>query len=218
MEAPAPWQLRGRAFVAALSLPASLRHQQGGAAPALGEPVRGPALVMLVDYQRSEVGPYQELLFMPGPFRFPDGRTRWSIGRIYVSSQESADNGNRNWGLDKRVAGFDWQRRGRRERVAVHYQDREIAALTLDRLGPALPFPGALLPADWRTLGQIRDGRRFLYTPSVRGRLGLARLREARGDGEHFPRLQAGRSRGAVHMPDFVMHFPVARTDPLASA
>ncbi|MCU5788155.1 MAG: hypothetical protein ABGX87_04660 [Alcanivorax sp.] len=127
---------------------------------------------------------------------------------------DSADNGNRNWGLDKRVARFDWQRRGRRERVAVHYRDREIAALTLDRLGPALPFPGGLLPAGWRTLGQIRDGQRFLYTPSVRGRLGLARLREARGDGEHFPTLQAGRSRGALALPDFHMHFPVARTEP----
>ena len=217
MIAPAPWLLTGRAFVAALSLPADLRHAQGGAAPELGEPVRGPALVMLVDYQRSDVGPYQELLFMPGPYRFPDGRRRWSIGRIYVSSQASADNGNRNWGLDKKVAAFDWRRRGRHETISVRYQDREIAHLALSRLGPALPFPGAVLPAAWRTLGQIREGHRFLYTPSVRGRLGLARLTEARGDGDHFPALQQGRPLAAAALPAFRMHFPVARIDPLAA-
>ncbi|MCQ6262698.1 hypothetical protein MLD55_12215 [Alcanivorax sp. MM125-6] len=217
MDAPAPWLLTGRAFVAALSLPADLRHEQGGAAAALGEPARSPALVMLVDYRRSEVGPYQELLFMPGPLRFPDGRRRWSIGRIYVSSQASADNGNRNWGLDKKVAEFDWRRQGRQETVTVHHQGLEIAHLALSRLGPALPFPGAVLPARWRTLGQIRDGHRFLYTPSVSGRLGLARLTEARGDGEHFPALQHGKPLAAASLPRFRMHFPVARIDPLAT-
>ena len=216
MDAPAPWSLKGRAYVCALALPDSLRRQQGGTAAALGPASGGLGMVMLVDYQRSEVGPYRELLFMPGPCRFPDGQRRWSIGRIYVSSDDSAVNGNRNWGLDKRVASFQVAPGRHGERVTVHYQEREIARLTLKPRGPALPILGPWLPDRWRRLGQIRDQRCFTFSPSVRGRLGFATLSDAWGNGDDFPQLQHGVSRGALYLPDFRMNFPKANIHPLS--
>ena len=210
MDAPAPWTLRGHAYVAALALPEAIRRDQGGTAGVLGPASGRLGVVMFVEYQRSEVGPYRELLFMPGPCRFPDGRRRWSIGRIYVSSEDSAVNGNRNWGLDKRVASFQVEPGRRGERVTVRDQDREIARLTLARRGPALPVLGPWLPERWRRLGQVRDNRQFIFAPSVRGRLGLAGLGDAWGNGEDFPQLQHGRGRGALYLPDFRLDFPQA--------
>lgn len=141
MDSPAPWTLRGHAYVCALAMPDALRRQQGGTAEALGPATGRLGVVMFVDYQRSEVGPYRELLFMPGPCRFPDGLRRWSIGRIYVSSEDSASNGNRNWGLDKRVASFQVERTRYGESVTVRYQDRDIAGLTLKRISNPCPEP-----------------------------------------------------------------------------
>ena len=216
MDSPAPWTLRGHAYVCALAMPDALRRPQGGTAEALGPATGRLGVVMFVDYQRSEVGPYRELLFMPGPCRFPDGHRRWSIGRIYVSSEDSARNGNRNWGLDKRVASFQVERTRYGESVTVRYQDRDIAGLTLKRRGPALPVLGPWLPERWRRLGQVRDNQQFVFAPSVRSRLGVASLSDAWGNGKDFPQLQYGRGRGSLYLPDFRLDFPEADIQPLS--
>ena len=150
------------------------------------------------------------------PCRFPDGHRRWSIGRIYVSSEDSARNGNRNWGLDKRVASFRVERTRYGDSVTVRYQDRDIAGLTLKRRGPALPVLGPWLPERWRRLGQVRDNRQFVFAPSVRGRLGVASLSDAWGNGKDFPQLQYGRGRGSLYLPDFHLDFPEADIRPLS--
>jgi acetoacetate decarboxylase len=63
---------------------------------------------MLVDYEQSPVGPYQELLFIPGRFQF--GRRRYyMVTQIYVSTQVSVENGQENWGIPKQLAQFHFE-------------------------------------------------------------------------------------------------------------
>ena len=210
MRAPAPWRLTGRGFVAALRLPDEIRRVQGGYPPRMPAPGGPLSFVMFVDYQSSDVGPYHELLFLDGRFPFPDGRRYWSIGRIYVSSQDSVDNGRANWGIPKDLADFRVERENRRTRVTISRDGAPLARLAFTARGPALPVFTAPLPGPWRRLAQYRDGRTFYYTPGASGRAGLAGGLALWGDGERFPALQHGRCLGGLSIPRFRMTFPVA--------
>ena len=212
MRAPAPWQLRGRAWLCALELPERVRVDQGGAPEVLGRPGGRLSYLMFVDYQMSPVGPYRELLLIPGHYRFADGRRHPSIGRIYVSSQDSVINGQLNWGIPKDRADFHLSRGEHEDRVELSGDDgRVFARLAFRHRGPGLPLPGGLIPAKQRTLGQYRDGQTFLYSPAASGSVHYARLEQGWADGIHFPEIQQGRMRACAYLSHFDMKFPQAR-------
>lgn len=216
--APAPWQLQGRGYIALLRFDDGGQEQDRFVPESL-RGKRGPsryAWLMFVDYQHSDVGPYHELLFIPGRFAFEDGRRHLSISRIFVSTQASVDNGRRNWGIPKELAAFevDYGADGV-DRVRLSRDGRCFATLAFRARGPRLPFPGHWLPDGLRTLGQHHQGQCFIYTPSARGALRLARVEQAWSDPAEFPALQQARVISAVAVPRFAMGFPVSRQLPL---
>lgn len=210
-EAPAPWSLTGRGYLALLRPPPA--DDPASAlppdAPAGARP-GGPALLMYVDYETSGVGPYRELLYIPGRFG-DDGERRWSITRIVVSTTASVVAGRQNWGIPKSLADFDVRRAADgAERVRVRQDGRTLAELRFSAPGLRLPADGALLPDAWRRLVQYRDGRRYRFTPRARGPLYWTRLLELRTDGKHFPELGTERVLAAAAADDFRLEFPVA--------
>ncbi|GAB3639487.1 acetoacetate decarboxylase family protein [Spirosoma arcticum] len=93
--------------------------------------------VMLVDYETSPVGPYQELLFVPGLFRFGD-TTSFSIAKIYVSTRASVWNGRQNWGIPKELAHFSFVLNSDGSRtISVRWGVTPLVAGY--SLGPSLP-------------------------------------------------------------------------------
>ena len=67
MDAPAPWSLTGQGFIlffrfsrAALDAEAPVRD------PMRGRWLGGVGALMIVDYATSDVGPYREILLVPG--------------------------------------------------------------------------------------------------------------------------------------------------------
>jgi len=80
--APAPWPLRADGYALVLRQPSG----------------RGVRCAMFVDYAASPVGPYRELLMIDRTIAIA-GRRFPTISSIYVSTQESVDNGRRNWGI-----------------------------------------------------------------------------------------------------------------------
>jgi hypothetical protein len=217
-EAPAPWLLHGRGYISLLRFPVSSRAQDAFVPDSLaGKRSRSrTAWMMFVDYQQSDVGPYHELLFIPGSFPFEDGRRHLSISRIFVSSIDSVVNGQRNWGIPKDVAQFD-VRYGSDgiDAVTVRKDGALIAELRYRSWPLPLPFSTALVPRPWRTLGQHRDGSAFIYAPSANGWIRPASLLEARSNPELFPDLDGVTSPLSVAVPRFSMRFPVSMVLPL---
>ncbi|MCH8542588.1 MAG: acetoacetate decarboxylase family protein [Alcanivorax sp.] len=211
-EAPAPWQLTGRAYAIALRLPDAQRIGQSGAPAVLGEPEGRYSLMMFVDYTDSDVGPYHELLFIPGSYAFADGHRHLSIGHIYVSSMDSVVNGQNNWGIPKDQASFDVVRGKREDRVTVSKDGEVFCRLTLRHGRLGVPVFAPLVPRKLRTLGQVRDGKTFIYAPSASGTLRHGQLVEGWADGTHFPEIQHGSTILGGYMPAFRMNFPVADT------
>ncbi|TFK38138.1 hypothetical protein BDQ12DRAFT_723499 [Crucibulum laeve] len=114
--APAPWKLSGRSWMFVLSpLAKNASFPAGFSAShdaevmtAGGEFTAGMGLIQVISYTESPVGPYDELLYIPGMWKYADGKTGYRITRIYVSTKESTKNGRRNWNIPKQVANFDY--------------------------------------------------------------------------------------------------------------
>lgn len=212
---PAPWTLTGQGYVFVVRLPHEVL-QQGSFLPA-GCPRLGRsrlAFAMFVDYASSDVGPYRELLYIPGRLGI-GGRRDLSISRIFVSTWASVVNGRSNWGIPKDRADFDFTAGPDGvDRVTVAAPDGTIfAELELQARGPRLPVPAHWVPRPLRTLSQWYDGRVYIYAPSARGHVRLARVLRWRFDARYFPDLARGEPVLALNVTDFRMVFPVARIE-----
>ncbi|KAI0071729.1 hypothetical protein K474DRAFT_1712201 [Panus rudis PR-1116 ss-1] len=122
-EAPAPWHCEGESFWLCTylrpskdepyPLPSAFSELEGTSAFAdpnvTGKFEGGLAVVMIVRYKVSPVGPYDEILWLPGKFKYPPtGQSALRITRIYVSSKASTYNGRKNWNIPKQVAHFEF--------------------------------------------------------------------------------------------------------------
>jgi hypothetical protein len=209
--AAAPWRLQGNGWILLLRLPEAVRRDPRHLPPELRDrPISGPSVMMFVDYAASPVGPYRELLFIPGRFDLGRGRRAWSVTRIYVSTWESVVNGRLNWGIPKDRADFQREPYRGGERLRVTVGGQEAATLELAPRGPALPFNAAILPRSLRTLVQFHGDRSFRFTPGARGRTGLGAVGRLASDGILFPDLCAARVLLALRAPSFMLDFPVA--------
>ena len=215
--APAPWQLSGSGYIVAIRLPDSMTDQELFVPDSLQGTRKGRlAVMMFVDYAQSDVGPYHELLFIPGQFRFSDGYHR-SITRIFVSTWDSVVNGNINWGIPKDRCDFQVQYGEREDVIALRAEDgTTFAELTFrPSRWPRLPTTTSLVPARLRTLGQHRDGQQFLYTPSSKGHVKPAKLVSARFNPAYFPDLSQGKIVSCMKVTDFNMVFPLSHIEPI---
>lgn len=210
MDAPAPWTLRGRAYILVVKMPEQALANCAFTPTTLRKSRHSPlSLAMLVDYESSPAGPYQELLFIPGTFDF-NGERHPSISRIFVSTMDSVFNGRRNWGIPKDRCDFriSWQEDGVDQAKLTADDGSHIASLLLAARGPSLPMPGHWLPAGLRTLSQLWEGKQYTLAPSARGRIRRARLLDWHFDAAHFPDLAHGRCVAAFQIPSFEMIFP----------
>jgi hypothetical protein len=162
--------------------------------------------VMLIDYQQSDVGPYRELLFMPGRMKL-GGRTLFSISKIYVSTPESVVNGIENWGIPKQLADFERVPLGEGgECFRVAIEGRECFSAQLESFGPRFPLSTALIPI---AIGQERRGDLVVTRPIVKGTGRLCRVRDLRVSGSCFPDVARLKPIAVVAVKDFHMTFPV---------
>jgi len=113
--APAPWKLKGRSWAFLVSPLSSTSSFPAGWSSAFqadalssgGEFIGGLGIVQIVSYSESPIGPYDELIYVPGRWKYSDGTKAFRITQIYVSTKESTMNGRKNWNIPKQVASFD---------------------------------------------------------------------------------------------------------------
>lgn len=209
--APAPWQLKGQGYIMAIRLPDAFLDNESFIPDNLKPSRRGRmAYVMFVDYERSDAGPYYELLYIPGSFAFGNQR-RLSISKIYVSTWDSVVNGHENWGIPKERCDFQvtYGADGVDE-VRLLNDGKVFAELSFKSRFFRIPFNGNLVPQKLRTLTQHFKGREFTYIPVAKGHVRYASLLRSRFDGRYFPDISQGKVVACVKVTDFDMTFPVA--------
>lgn len=209
---PAPWLLRGSAYVFALRLPDALLGDGAFVPSSLVAKRRTrTGALMFVDYEDSPCGPYRELLVTPASFAFEQG-TYPSITRIYVSTYDSVVNGRANWGIPKDRADFTREHDAARhvDVVRVSRDGHTFAELELRAHGPSLPVRTWLIPAGMRTLVQQWQGKQYRFTLKATGQASLASLVSARFDAAYFPDLAQASVIVGSYLPKFEMTFPEA--------
>jgi hypothetical protein len=103
----APWDLTGEGIIVPF-LSKDFSKEKGFLSDEdLSSFKNGLGAIMLVNYQKSNVGPYFELLYIPGNFSYKEKNVK-RITKIYVSSKLSIEHGRRNWAIPKEFADFTW--------------------------------------------------------------------------------------------------------------
>ena len=200
---PAPWTLQGEGIVLlfyfkkdwiaqAANLPAYLQGKFKG----------GFGYVMLVDYQQSPVGPYRELLFIPG--KFGEEKLQ-SITTIFVDSEASTANGRANWAIPKQTAEFHWQKEKGLDRVEVSLNGKQIFRASIRSGGIPFPMSTALLPIRLR---QELAGQVLFTQPKGKGWGKLARIQELELDPQLFPDIRGIKPLLALKVSPFTLTFP----------
>ncbi|KAM0749534.1 hypothetical protein T439DRAFT_327222 [Meredithblackwellia eburnea MCA 4105] len=145
-DAPSPWTLKGHSYffpiivspfsTSPIPLPkAALAplEEQSTAGETWNKTFHGGVGgVVVVRYDESPVGPYDELIYCPGLFSYsapptengqdrPPPQYLMAITRIYVSTLNSVVNGRRNWNIPKHLASFNFEALSSRKTLMTVY-------------------------------------------------------------------------------------------------
>lgn len=209
MVAPAPWTLTGNGLILAAHFPEAFVRAHGFLAPYQQTAYRGwLGMVILADYHTSNVGPYRELMFIPGLFRL-GGKTAFSVSKIYVSSQDSINNGRRNWGIPKEYADFAiCEQPNGVQQWRVSQEGEPFFSVEVRPGGLSFPVSTRFLPPF--SLIQAADNELLRTAPTATGQGQFATLRHPESVAAHFPDISQGTYLTAVSIQKFTMTFPPA--------
>lgn len=200
---PAPWSLRGEGIILLFRFKKNWVEQSANLPQYLqGKFKGGFGYVMLVDYQESPVGPYRELLFIPG--KFGEEKLQ-SITTIFVDSEASTANGRANWAIPKETADFHWQKEKGLDRVEVSLNGKQVFRASIRSGGVSFPISTALLPIRLR---QELENQVFFTQPEGKGWGKLARIQELELDPQLFPDIRGVKPLLALKVNPFTLTFP----------
>lgn len=207
---PAPWSLTGNGYIFIYKFPEKFKESPYFRISLSERASSGFGTIMLVDYEKSDAGPYRELLFIPGEFDYLYKKF-YSITKIYVSTQESVDNGRANWGIPKELADFQTVRIDkRRERIIVRKDGAIVFEAVLRKR--LIPFRVSTRYFS-HALVQKLEGPTVYFTEfngSGRGRLAV--LESLYCNPDYFPQVCSLRPMAVTAVEDFHITFPVAAT------
>ena len=128
---PPPWKLYGEGFIIPFLANEKEIIKNGFLTEEdKNEYAGGFGACMIVNYESSDVGPYFELLFIPGDFKYKDPlkskpKLHKRISKIYVSSEMSIQEGRRNWAIPKEYANFKWTKDKNTTGITITTKDNQ---------------------------------------------------------------------------------------------
>ncbi|MDR1729172.1 MAG: acetoacetate decarboxylase family protein [Prevotellaceae bacterium] len=94
---------------------------------------RGLGAVLYMNYTKSPIGPYEELIFIPGKFNYR-GKKNHFISKSYVSTEEAVKFGNENWFIPKEKADFSRKSlKNSIENISMYVNNEEVACFELKK-------------------------------------------------------------------------------------
>ena len=214
---PAPWHLTGYGYILLYHFSKDRINAmapdflKGKALPSLGS-------IMLVNYESSDCGPYGELLMIPGKYEHEsksealNKKAFNTISKIYVSTQDSVDNGIKNWAIPKELASFDFESIGKNQekvRVSTLTNEKKTPILEATFKQYPIPFPvhTALLPFP---LVQEYEGREYYTKFTGKGIGHLCSMTDLTIHPHFFPDLTDTKPIAVIKVNPFHITFPKA--------
>jgi hypothetical protein len=205
--APPPWTLTGDGYIFTFWFTKKWVKEFGHllgfqSKNALG----GLGTVMLVDYHSSDVGPYQELLIVPGRFELGN-KKQFSISKIYVSTYESVWNGINNWGIPKELADFEISPISKdTEQIKVSLNGEVFFEVKLTKKNLYIPISTRFFPL---RLAQEKGDELLVTNSSAKGKATLAKSSGFKINQSYFPDISELKPLTTLAVKNFEMTFPV---------
>lgn len=204
--APPPWELKGSGYIFVYKFDKEFINQNGFLQDFQKGNYKGFfGTVMLVDYSESAVGPYFELLFVPGLFKIGD-KKRFSIAKIYVSSYDSVWNGIQNWGIPKEIATFKKSRNDNSEIFEASLDNQTFFKAEVQKGKFKFPISTAFFPLK---LAQKLGNKVILTNSSAKGKATFSSLKSIEIDPNYFPDISKFKPILSLSVDDFKMVFPI---------
>ncbi|PSL02017.1 hypothetical protein [Cecembia rubra] len=200
---PAPWDLQGEGIIMVFNFKKDwVENNAFLNADQKGKFLGGLGYVMLVNYHQSPVGPYKELLIIPGKF---SPHNRQSITKIFVDSDSSTQNGRFNWGIPKETVPMIWRSEKNWDTIGIGQEDDPILFCKIKTYGIPFPATTKLVPIK---LYQELSGQIFLTNPQGSGWGKLAKVESLRVNKDFFPNISEQKPLFCFKVNSFHMHFP----------
>jgi len=209
MNAPAPWNLSGRGFILIYRFPEAF-VRESCFLPEEWKELKwsGLGYVMFADYEDTPVGPYRELLIIPGKTSH-GGVKLATIAKIYVDSTESMANGRQNWGIPKEFADFSWSQENREHTIRVGGSQPWLE-IVMEHGSIPIPIDTRLIPMN---LIQYIDDKQFRVSPKGRGTGRFTLIKGINVNPLFFPGIDELEPIVAFYVDPFQMSFPVAKIE-----
>jgi Acetoacetate decarboxylase (ADC) len=217
VNASAPWSLSGEGFILVYKFSNEFIEKSGFMdAYQMNNWKGGLGTVMCVNYKTSNVGPYFELLFIPGiislkNLNFDKIKKGFTISKIYVSTQDSVENGINNWGIPKEKADFEWiEFEKNRTQIRVSIGGKTFFEAIFKKKFIVFPITTSFIPLK---IIQKIDSKYFLTKPTAKGKMCFAQLEKIQVNEQYFPKIDNVKPLIASNISNFNMVFPVAITE-----
>lgn len=212
--APAPWDLTGEGFILLYKFPKEFIEKNGFLADYQKEHFKGGfGTVMCVNYTSSNVGPYFELLFIPGIINLKNLnlqkiRVGFTISKIYVSSQNSVNNGMANWGIPKELADFQWNKIDENNTdIKVSIAGEVFFEINFKKWPIKFPINTAFIPLK---IIQKMGHKIMLTKPKAKGWSSFVKLKSVKANPAFFPPINDLKPILVTSISNFKMVFPEA--------
>lgn len=207
---PAPWTLSGKGYILLYFFKKDFVLKNRFIDNYLTNKfVGGLGTVMIVDYKRSNAGPYGELLFIPGKFKI-NNKKRYSITKIYVSTYKSIYSGRANWAIPKEMAEFKFWDKGQNEEIVVKKDSTEFFKAKIKKYKVFFPITTYLLPFP---IFQLSDGKVYYTNFHGYGIGRLCKLIDIMVDHQYFPDISKERLLLTIEVNPFKITFPKAQIE-----
>lgn len=203
LKVPPPWELKGEGILVLFRFSKDWIQEKSGLSEEMKAKFRGGfGYVMFVNYEESPVGPYREVLFIPGRFR---KKRHQVISRIVVDSETSTRNGQENWGIPKETLPITWVKEKNRDLIQVQHSGKTVFSAEVSHGGISFPLSTALMPI---SLCQSWKGLKYYTKPTGYGWAKFAKLKQVELDPNLFPDIRGVQPLMAVRVSPFTMNFP----------
>lgn len=144
LKSPPPWKIKGEAILMIFKFNEKWVEQKGNVPKRLQSKFRGGlGFLLLGDYLNTPVGPFRELIFVPGKFY----KTRRKvITKSFSSTEASTQNGRANWGIPKETLPIQWEREKSRDSVRILKNGELIFTAEFNTMAIPFPLSTALFP------------------------------------------------------------------------
>jgi hypothetical protein len=208
---PTSWNLTGNGYIMLFKFPKQFILEHGFLAERFREGFYGNVgAIVFADYATSNVGPYQELFFIPGKLRYQHHKLH-TISKDFVSDQEGLEDSLMDWGIPKERASFQLTNNGKGlDNLKVTQNGVPVIDITIKYSPTDLAFP---LRTFYRPLPMVQhfQGKTFRFNPHGKGSGRFAEIMKVDVNPELFPNFAFFKHVAVIRVNNFRLKLPVPK-------